>query len=194
MNQENELSRDELLEELRRNLNVSSLSNTFENFKNQPGTAAALRAFKAIAEGTAPPLLLCHGVTGNGKTYLMEALVIELYKQRKFIRLLTGFDFLSVLKNCMEPGHIPPYEAQMRYIMQETRMLVDDLGAGTMDSKWAWSVWEEIISYRYAHRLLTVVTTNMDFSQLPERIQSRFSDKEFAVTVLNKGSDYRRRK
>lgn len=165
---------------------------TFEFFAPRPGTKDALAAFQAVADGSGPPLLLCGGITGNGKTYLMEALTIEIYKRGAFVRLLTAFDYLAVLKGCMEPGHIPPYEEQLRRYMEEPRLLIDDLGSGTKGSDWEWGVWEAIINYRYQHRLLTVITTNLDLAQLPARIQSRFSDPAVGRVVLNNATDYRR--
>lgn len=181
-----------LLEQLRLNLYVSSLSHTFENFKLRPGSQAALAAFRTIAQKQSPPLLLCIGLPGSGKTFLMEALCLELYRRGTFIRLLTASGLLSALKRCMEPGHMPTYEEQLRRYMEEPRLLIDDLGAGSTGSDWQWGVWEAIISYRYGHRLMTVITTNLDISQIPERIVSRFADKDVARTVLNKATDYRR--
>jgi len=53
---------------------------------------------------------------------------------------------------------------------------------------------EKIIRVRYRERLFTILTTNRDISELPERIVSRFEDAEVARKVLNSGIDYRKLK
>ena len=100
---EPELTLEEKREELRRSLCVSSLDNTFENFKPVKGTEKSLSAFKALASGrTKWKMLLCYGGVGNGKTHLCEATAIELYKRTKFCRVLTMDRMMGALKASMK--------------------------------------------------------------------------------------------
>jgi len=66
--------------------------------------------------------------------------------------------------------------------------LLDEYG-----SEWEWGELEDIINYRYRERMFTVMTTNRDLTELPERVVSRFRDPDIGVVVLNSGKDYRRR-
>lgn len=45
---------------------------------------------------------------------------------------------------------------------------------------------------RYREHLFTIMTTNRDLTELPERIVSRFRDPDVGMVVLNEGADYRR--
>ena len=58
---------EEQREQLRKSLIISSLDNTFDNFKATQGTGRAFAHFKALATGEADwQMLLCYGGTGNG--------------------------------------------------------------------------------------------------------------------------------
>ena len=179
---------------LRRDLNVSSMANTFEALVEVPGMKSCIKAFKDFASGAGKPFLLCYGGTGNGKTHLMEAAVISIYKSGRFARIIRFPEVLSALKRSMDKGAIPPYEVIMRNFRVGKMLLLDDVGMGHVDSQWANSVLEDIVCYRYSERLPTVITTNKDITDLPERVISRFKDRSVAVMCLNESPDYRPRK
>ncbi len=73
-------------------------------------------------------------------------------------------------------------------------LIVDDVGMGGSDSAWEWGQLDEIINARYREHLITVLATNRDLKDLPERVVSRFSDPDIGLIVLNEGRDYRLRK
>lgn len=196
------IGQDELIEsesdrreKLRKSLNVSSLEHTFDNFTVLPGTKLAFDAFVELSKPeTDWKLLLCYGGVGNGKTYLLEALAIELYRQGLFCRIYPLSMLMRNLKNAMsKESAISNDELLQRYIESE-RLLIDDLGAGGSGSDWEWKQFEEIIVERYRARRLTAVTTNLDIKQIPVRIVSRFQDAEIGRVVLNGGGDYRYRR
>lgn len=64
---EPEETEEQELERERRVLGLSSWKHTFATFKRVKGSENAYRAFYAMSEGTAKPLLLCYGGVGNGK-------------------------------------------------------------------------------------------------------------------------------
>ncbi|MBA7590759.1 hypothetical protein ES708_32896 [subsurface metagenome] len=68
------------------------------------------------------------------------------------------------------------------------------MGIGGSGSEWELGQLEEIIAIRYRERLFTILTTNRDLTELPERVVSRFKDPDVGRVVLNDGADYRRRK
>lgn len=181
-------------EQLRKSLGLSSLDNRFDNFIPVKGTEKALGAFKALAEGLSKyRMLLCYGGVGNGKTHLCEATSIALYKQGIFCRVLTMARVMRALKGCIGPERITSYEELLHRYCYCGHLIIDDVGMGGSGSDWEWGQLEEIVVVRYRERLFTVMTTNLDITELPERISSRFRDPDAGIVVLNEGEDYRRR-
>ena len=74
------------------------------------------------------------------------------------------------------------------------RLVIDDVGIGGSDTLWSMKILEELILARHRDRLFTVLSTNADISELPERVISRFQDPEKARMIQNQGEDYRPRK
>lgn len=186
---------EERREALRRSLWVSSLDNTFANFRQVKGTEKALAAFKALAGGkTRWKMLLCYGGVGNGKTHLCEAAAIELYKRGIFCRVLTMARIMRAIKECMGPERHISYEELLSNYCYGERLILDDVGMGGSGSEWEFGQLEEIVAARYHEKLFTVMTTNRDLSELPERIVSRFQDPDIGRVVLNQGEDFRRLK
>ena len=193
--EEREPSLEEKREELRKSLGLSSLEHTFENFKPVPGTREALAAFRALAQGkTSWKMLLCYGGVGNGKTYLCEAAAFALYKRGLFCRVLTMARIMGALKECMGLERQNSLEELQRNYCYADRLILDDVGMGGSGSEWEFGQLEEIVVARYRERLFTIMTTNRDLTELPERIVSRFRDPDVGMVVLNEGADYRRLK
>ena len=190
-----EPTREEKREALRKNLGLSSLDNTFENFKLVKGTAKALTSFKALAYGkTHQCMLLCYGGVGNGKTHLCEATAIEMYKRGLFVRVMTMSRMMMVLKAGMNKKEGPGYDWLLSSYCLADRLIIDDVGMGGSGSDWEYGQLEDIMIVRYRERLFTIITTNRDITELPERIISRFRDPDVGTCVLNQGEDYRRLK
>ena len=179
---------EERREDLRVDLCVSTLGNTFETFKPWQGTEESKTAFEALSSGeTDWQMLLCYGGVGNGKTHLCEATVIALYRRGLFSRVLTMDRIMGSLKRCMNPDHFMSLEEQLHNFSHMSRLILDDVA----DSIWEFEQLEKIIRVRYRENLLTVLTTNLDIKELPERIVSRFRDPEKGRVILNEGEDYR---
>lgn len=179
-----------LAEELR----LPSLENTFAKFIKRKGTEKALNAFINLAEGkTELPFLLCSGGVGNGKTHLVEALILRWWERGILCRYLTCSDILAIIKRGMDKEQFITVEDRVRALSETPQLVLDDIGGGMYLTAWVDAQLENIIDARYRARLITVATTNLDLSKLPERIISRFLDPEIGVVVLNDASDYRRR-
>jgi len=189
-------------EELRKSLGVSSLENTFENFKPVAGTQKALAAFKALAEGKARwKMLLCYGGVGCGKSHLLEATAIALYKREVRCRVSTMARIMQALKHaieCDKHGNEgkpwEPYDNRLTRLCNMSHLMIDDVGMGGSGSEWEFGQLEEIVVARYRERLFTILTTNRDLTELPERVVSRFRDPDVGRVVLNSGDDFRRLK
>lgn len=190
-----EFTLEERREQLRNSLCISSLNNTFSNFKPVKGTREALAAFRALSSGkTEWQMLLCYGGVGNGKTHLCEATAIELYKRGIFCRVLTMAGIMRVLKNAMRHDSLTPFDDILDRLCRCSSLVIDDVGMGGSGSDWEFGQLEEIIIVRYRERLFTILTTNRDLDELPERVVSRFHDPDVGRVVLNEGADYRRLK
>jgi len=50
---------------------------------------------------------------------------------------------------------------------------------------------EAIVVARYGRGLLTIATSNREYTLLPERVRSRFEDAVSSFLVLNEAEDYR---
>ncbi|GAJ17472.1 unnamed protein product, partial [marine sediment metagenome] len=55
-------------------------------------------------------------------------------------------------------------------------------------------VLETIVGARYGRQLFTIMTSNREFSELPDRVKSRFEDGVTSYLVLNEGEDFRPQK
>ncbi|GAI82736.1 unnamed protein product, partial [marine sediment metagenome] len=144
-------------------------------------------------------MLLCYGGVGNGKTHFCEATAITLYKRGLFCRVLTMDRMMGALKECMAPEQQNSLEELLSNYRYADRLIVDDV-AGT---DWEFEQLEKIIRARYRENLFTILTSNLNIEPdplypkipfIPERIVTRFRDREKGRLVLNQGEDYRPKK
>ena len=177
-------------EDYAREMGVSKFS-TFEEFKPVLGASETLEAFRDIAfNKEATPLLFVYGTTGNGKTHLCEATLIELLKRGVDCRLWTVADLLSKLHASISDNTT---EQVMEGLKRIPALIMDEWGQN-YGSVWEEQKLEEIFIARERAELITIITTNLEPDQLekiPERIISRFRDKSMARMILNDAVDYR---
>lgn len=165
--------------------------NSFDTWKPVLGAESVLEAFKDIAlNPDVPPLLLVYGTTGNGKTHLCEATVIELLKRGVDCRLWTVADLVAKLKSS-----IPENTTELLMVKLKTMpaLILDDWGQN-YGSPWEEQKMEEIVVARERADLITIITSNLEPDKLPERITSRFRDKTSARLIHNSALDYRPKK
>jgi len=165
--------------------------NTFENWKPVLGAETTLEAFKDIAfnEG-APPLLLVYGTTGSGKSHLCEATVTELSKRGIDCRLLVVADLVSKLKESIPENTTELLIGRLKAL---PALILDEWGQN-YGSPWEEQKLEEIVLAREREGLITIITSNLEPDDLPERVSSRFRDKSQARMIANKALDYRPKK
>ncbi len=182
--------------DLRKRLGVQSLDNTFANFKRVKGAAAAFDAVYGLSQGASYSMVIIYGTTGSGKSHLCDALALEWYGQGMFTRVLCWPDMVKVLRRLTfnrDEGEPYPETIVDRY-SKTPRLIIDDYGLGGSDWKLPIEWLERIINYRWHEELPTLLTTNLDRMQLPERVVSRFSDAVIGREVLNSAPDYRPKK
>lgn len=170
-------------------LGVTDLNNTFDKMRHPEGFDKTFNAFKDLAEGKANYyMLLVYGTTGNGKTKCCEATVIALYDRGIRCKRWRWSDIVRHLKELMKQRG---YEEYFNGLRNNRYLIIDDVGGGSTGGNWEWGELEDIVDYRLEHRLLTIITTNLDFKGIPERIISRFRDKRRARLVSNRAPDQR---
>lgn len=186
------------VEKLKR-FNISSLKHTFETFiTDTDETRECKRVMQALSSGDSKlKFVLLWGATGCGKTHLIEATIINFAKHGVRSYYLTFSDIARRLKTELRKGG-DWYDVQFKAYRDCPILIVDDFGMGTTESRFEISDLEDIVDSRYRRRyypekLITILATNKDIKDLPDRIVSRFYDPEFGKVLFLGNKDYRRR-
>jgi DNA replication protein DnaC len=165
---------------------------TFSNFLIVPGARAAYETAKAFAEPTATFIwLLLYGKPGNGKSHLCNAVARRLQERGESFKYVKAADIHAEIRRAVQSNQ------GKDIVLDEYKsvrvLVIDDYGVekGT-DAQDA--NMEEILVTRYERFLQTMMATNLTWSELPERIASRFQDREMARIVRNDAGDYRGKK
>lgn len=164
---------------------------TFETFLSIPGTDRALKAAWALAYGEAKFIwLLIYGQPGNGKTHLCNAMVKVVRERGWEVRMVMAADLFSLLREAIETKKA---DVLLRKFKDIFFLVIDDYGV-EYGSDWESAKFDELMTSRYQTGKPTVLITNKDISDLPERIRSRFTDKVMSKAVHNSAGDYRSKK
>lgn len=176
---------------------MSTLAHNFEAFEQVPGSQEAFGTMRELATGESDrKFVLLYGTPGSGKTHLIEATLIEWAKRGVFAGYRTMSQIMRHLKQGIGTGF---YNETFKRLCETPRLIIDDIGMGTIESRFETADLEDIIGERYHRRyrpepIVTIAATNKDIKELPERIVSRFFDPEFGVVIKLGTGDYRRRK
>ena len=162
---------------------------TFETFKSVAGAKKALEAAMALAYGRSEFVwLLIYGPPGNGKTHLCRS-TVKVMRDRGFdVRMVLAADLFSQLRQAIE--HKAADQMLQRY-KNIFFLAIDDYGV-EYNSEWEQAKFDELMTARFAASLPTVIITNKDISQLPDRIRSRFEDTVMSRAIGNTAPDYRK--
>lgn len=183
----NDLTRDRLVWLLGNG--VTDINNTFASMTVPKGFETTLNSFKEIVSGKSTwHILVVYGGTGNGKTRCCEAAVIDYYDKGLTVARNRWSDIVRRLKGLMGKGD---YEIYFNLLRARKYLIIDDVGSGSTLGQWEWGELEDIIDYRLEHRLITIITTNLDIRDIPPRILSRFRDKTHCRMVCNEAPDQR---
>lgn len=168
-----------------------TVGHTFENFVPVPGTEKALKHARALASGEAEFFwLLIYGNTGCGKTHLGNAITTETRRRGLESQVLLAGDFFSLLKEGMKDHST---DQILRRFKEVAVLVIDDYGV-EYGSEWEMAKFDELMTHRFAMSRITVLLTNKDIEDLPERIRSRFQDRMLSRICHNKAPDYRKSK
>ncbi len=183
--------RQRTVNRLRQELPVEWASKTFEDFVVVEGNRAAFEASRVFAE--AEPVagwLTIAGECGNGKTHLAAAIVNALLDRGVSAMCYTAPTLLDYLRATFATECGMSFDDRFEAIKTAQVLALDDLGAETA-TPWALDKLYQIFDHRYTWRLPTVVTTNIKWTSIPERIRSRLKDSTLGKVVMNAAPDYR---
>ncbi len=164
---------------------------TFENFKLLEGNKKALNFSQELASGISKFIwLLITGAPGCGKSHLLRAIQKAMKTRGVHSVLYNCPDLFANLKTCIANNSI---EFLMANLKNTFCLLLDDYGA-EYGSEWEKAKFDELMVSRFSQYKITVVSTNLTLSQIPERVLSRFRDASLSRIVHNSAPDYRPKK
>lgn len=188
-------------EELLRLGNLSAFEqSTFDSF--DPGINRDVAEARAIAiayardpKGSGTPWLFFHGRCGTGKTHLAAAIANYYITHQGGRALFTIVpDLLDHLRAAYNPATTNgvTYDQRFQDVRDVPLLVLDDLGTENA-TPWAKEKLFQIFNHRYNEGLSTVVTSNLDFERIDERIVSRLGDARLCRYVLIDAPDHRLR-
>jgi len=133
--------------------------------------------------------LVLMGTYGCGKTHLAAAIANTCVEYGMPTLFLTVPDLLDWLRYSYDSTDAT-FEQRFEEIRNVGLLVLDDLGAQNA-TKWAGEKLFQIIDYRYSRKLPLVVTTNLTFEDLDDRIRSRLQDPDLSTRVRILAPDYR---
>jgi DNA replication protein DnaC len=133
--------------------------------------------------------LVLMGSYGCGKTHLAAAVANACVEFGMNTIFLTVPDLLDWLRFSYDAPDTT-FEQRFEELRNASLLVLDDLGAQN-STKWAAEKLFQIVDYRYARKLPTVVTTNLDLEDLDDRIRSRLQDPDLVTRVRITAPDYR---
>lgn len=170
---------------------MTVVEQTFANFQPRAGTESVLRFAEEFADGKAKwVFLLIYGGVGNGKTHLCNAIAKTVLGRGLDVYLATTTKVLSKLRIAMDDHSTDDLLNKLKDVFV---LILDDWGV-EYGSEWEKATLEDLLTSRYALAMPTVVTSNLDISQLPPRVRSRFEDKHYSRIVHNAAPDFRNTK
>jgi len=163
----------------------------FENFAPVKGADQALKAAKSLAYGEATfAWLLMYGNTGCGKTHLAKAIAHVTRDRGIDVNMVLMADMLAMLREAMKDHQT---DSMLRKFKDMAFLIIDDYGV-EYGSDWESAKFDELITSRYATAKPTVLITNKDVADLPDRVRSRFQDTVMSRVVHNSAPDFRSKK
>lgn len=153
----------------------------------QPSMRPAFQAAKQYADHPQGGLVLA-GPKGVGKTHLAIAAAQELAASGLAVRYGEAQTIIESLRKAVGDER---YQDELAAWMDWPAVLVmDDYGAQRATG-FSEPVLEQILLWRYSRGQAFIVTTNLGPSEIPDRLASRWRDKDWMTVVRCEGDDMR---
>jgi DNA replication protein DnaC len=133
--------------------------------------------------------LLLMGVYGCGKTHLAAAIANDAISCGTPTLFTTVPDLLDWLRFSYGRSE-ESFEDRFEKIRTIPLLVLDDLGTQNA-TDWAREKLFQILNYRYAEQLPTVLTTNQTLEDMDGRVRSRLEDRDLVNHVQIQAPDYR---
>ncbi len=190
-------------ERLRRFGNLQAYRNkTFANFQTEhlggsytENALGSLEIAKKSAQTYAENpqgWVVYEGPFGCGKTHLAVAIANARLEQfGEQVLFITAPDLLDFLRMSYSPHAEASYDEYFERIRNVPLLVLDDLGVEN-PSPWAKEKLFQLLNFRHAQPLPTVITTNTSFDELDPRISSRMMQREIVKHIKISAPDFRR--
>ena len=134
--------------------------------------------------------LILKGGYGCGKTHLAAAIANQQLNMGHPVLFINTPDLLDHLRSTFSPQSDIGYDSLFDRVRNTTLLILDDLGSQS-NTEWAQEKLYQIFNHRYANRLPTVVTTNLELESIEKRIQSRMVDPDLVHIIHIAAPDFR---
>ena len=167
--------------------NISLFSNeTFEGFKETPRqnmfyNLSVAESFVANFDKTKDENLLLYGGTGQGKTFLCNAIAKALLDQSKVVLYQTAFSMLDTIRTIkFSRGDKQTIQEDYRLLFDSDLLIIDDLGT-EVASAFSNAEIFNIINTRLIKGNKTILSTNLPPSQLETVYKDRIVSRIFSA-------------
>lgn len=139
-------------------------------------------------------LIYLAGPTGVGKTYILRCMANELINLGKVVKISTAF---AINQDFKKFAYSQDESILNKYLSCDV-LFIDDFGTEPLYKNVTMEYFYLVINERKMRKLSTVITSNLDLSDLleryDERIASRIADRATSITIYLSGNDKRLKK
>jgi DNA replication protein DnaC len=134
--------------------------------------------------------LVFFGESGCGKTHLAAAIANRCVRRGYPVLFVVVPDLLDHLRAAFSPDSKVSYDQRFEEVRTSPLLILDDLGTESA-TPWAKEKLYQIINYRYAARLPTVITTALLIGELDPRLANRMLDETHSSVMPIHAPSYR---
>lgn len=176
---------------------------TFDTFQVEPATDAKTSValteelrfdYETALQYAQDPKgwLVFTGSYGTGKTHLAAAIANYRVRQGNPVLFVSVPDLLDQLRASFSPESPVSYDEHFDQVRTIDLLVLDDLGTQNT-TPWGAEKLYQLLNYRYATRLPTVITTNQLVEDMDPRLGSRLRDHGVVTVLQMQGPDFRAR-